>query len=265
MAFPSAIGCFVIGHSPIFTGGPCLPISRPLLKTIQAYLYWQYRDDDNLQAFVDAYNTLTQEFVDWFNALDLPIYTRDPVSGALLDWVAASPLYGLLRPVLGAGTAQEEGPYDTYAYDELAYDEIIKVSSVVYTSVTDDIFRRIITWHFLKGDGKTFDVRWLKRRVMRFLTGTDGTNPNIDQTYPISISFGYQGQVNIILITHQTVVNSGAFYDEFAYDEMSYDELSTASVRIRDQFALAQAFKEAMDEGVLEFPFQFQAVVQVQP
>ena len=28
-----------------------------------------------------------------------------------------------------------------------------------------------MTWHLYKGDGKTFNTRWLKRRVMRFLTG----------------------------------------------------------------------------------------------
>ena len=35
----------------------------------------------------------------------------------------------------------------------------------------DDTYRRCLTWHYQKGDGKYFNIRWLKRRVMRFERG----------------------------------------------------------------------------------------------
>ena len=60
-----------------------------LSKTIKSYLYFEYRGDEDCQAFVDAYNQLAQEFVDWFTGIDLPVYTGDQINGPLLDWVAA--------------------------------------------------------------------------------------------------------------------------------------------------------------------------------
>ena len=44
-----------------------------LTKTIKSYLYFEYRNDDNCQAFVDAYNEMTQGYIDWFTSIDLPV------------------------------------------------------------------------------------------------------------------------------------------------------------------------------------------------
>ena len=38
-----------------------------LAKAIPSYLYVQYNDDDDLQAFVQAYNELAQEIITWLN------------------------------------------------------------------------------------------------------------------------------------------------------------------------------------------------------
>src|SRR5215472_3249732 len=59
-----------------------------LTTVIPSYLYQEYSDDEDLQGFVEAQNEMQQNYVDTFNALNLPIYTSYPVSGALLDWVA---------------------------------------------------------------------------------------------------------------------------------------------------------------------------------
>lgn len=268
MSFPSAIGCFVVGRSPIETGGPCLPEQGTLQKIILAYLYWQYRDDSDLQAFVDAYNELTQEFLDWFNGLNLPIYTGGVVAGALLDWVAEG-LYGLKRPVLGNGRLSVKGPYNTFAYNESigGFNGLKFLEKVTYDPVTDDIFRRIITWRFSKAYGRVFNVRWLKRRIMQFLLGTNGVNFNVDQTYPISVTFGYDNQINITLVTFSTKVLSGAIYNTSAYNttNLGFNTLNTISTRIRDQFPLAQVLKDGIDNGALELPFQYDYIVTIQP
>ena len=79
---------------------------------LPSYLYLQYQDDDNLQAFVDVYNSQAQEYLDWFYSISLPVYTSDTISGSLLDWVAQG-LYGMPRPVLATGVNQNLGPYNT--------------------------------------------------------------------------------------------------------------------------------------------------------
>jgi hypothetical protein len=41
---------------------------------IKSYLYTQYNDDDDLQAFVTAYNTMAQEIYSWMINANLPIF-----------------------------------------------------------------------------------------------------------------------------------------------------------------------------------------------
>lgn len=272
--FSSAIGSFSIGFSPIdLEPHDGVPSS----KTIKSYLYWQYQDDDDLNALVDAYNTMTQSYVDWFNALQLPVYTR--LQGALLDWVAQG-LYGITRPILGEGVQGFIGLYDTFLFDTIPLDTLFKVAfgggltpaskvllppfvgQVIFTLVDDDVYKRIITWHFYKGDSKYIATRWLKRRVARFLEGICGTAPDIDETYLISITYGVQ-QTNIRLLTHNTKITGGAFYDTFLFDEMPFDWINIAPYRIAERFVLADAFKAGIDDGVLEMPFQYSTNVQV--
>lgn len=192
-----------------------------LTKIIPSYLYEQYADDADVQAFIDAWNAIAQTYVDWFNTIDLPIYTGPGVSGDLLDWVAEG-LYGFVRPVLPFGTSSNDGLYNALLFNELAFnDSNISSSSSFVTN--DDTFRRVITWHFFKGDGHQFTIPWLKRRVMRFLLGTNGVSYNVDQTYDVSVTFGIGGQVIITIPS-------------------SYD--------------YAAIFQAAVESGALELPFQ---------
>lgn len=267
MAFPSAIGCIVIGQSPIESGPHCqLVVDDHVCRIIPSYLYWQYKDDDNLQAFVDSYNSYAQEFAEWFCSLNLPIYTSDPVSGALLDWVGEG-LYGYSRPVLGEGRQEELGPYNTWAFNELDFNGLRNISNATALRVNDDLYRRSLSWHFQKGDGRIFNVRYLKRRIMRWLIGENGIDPGIDQTYRISVSFGYCCQVNITLVIFKSVVLSGAFYNTFAFNETvnsAFNDLEIIVTQLGPQFDLGDKLKEAIDEGFLELPFQFNYVVTVQ-
>jgi hypothetical protein len=199
-------------------------------KIIPSYLYQEYNDDADLQALVDAWNAIAQEYLDWFNAVGLPIYTgqNSLVEGDLLDWVAGG-LYGFVRPVLPFGVTSTDGLFNSLFFDEIPFNES-NVSSASSFVTNDDTFRRVITWHFFKGDGHQFTIRWLKRRIARFLFGANGVNFNVDQTYDVSVTFGIGDQVII-------EIPSGLLYSDI--------------------------FKAAADSGVLELPFQRTWVVNL--
>lgn len=158
-----------------------------VVKTIKAYPYVQYQGDDAVSAFFDAYNIWAQAYTDWFNNLNLPIYTSPPVAGTLLDWVAQG-LYGIARPALPTSIgAPSEGPVNTFQVNNLTVNGYKPGLPDSYEVVSDDFFRRIITWRFYKGDGKAFSPRWLKRRLNRFLSGANGLNVPNDTTYNVSV------------------------------------------------------------------------------
>lgn len=232
-----------------------------VLETIPSYLYWQYRDDDSLQAFVESYNLIAQEFVDWFNDTGLPVYTGAAISGLLLDWVAEG-LYGIRRPTLASGQNKNLGPLNTYLFNQMAYNDITIIGPQNAVLTTDDIFKRIITWHFYKGDGKVFNIPWLKRRVMRFLFGENGEAPAIDETYPVSVTFGVGNQVDISIGGAVRSITAAALYNTFALNTLAFNEVDTES-SASAPVPNAVIFKEAVDSGALELPFQFDWVVNV--
>jgi hypothetical protein len=167
-----------------------------LQKTIPSYLYTQYADDDDLQAFVASYNQITQSYVNTFNQLDLPVYTK--LSGALLDWVGRG-VYGYPRPTIPAVAASVIGPVNTYGPDFFVPLNTQESTAASNYNTTDDIYKRLLTWHFYKGDGKVFNISWLKRRIVRFLYGADGISPVITQTYDIGVTFSAGNNVNITM------------------------------------------------------------------
>lgn len=139
-----------------------------------SYLYQEYSDDDDLQAFVEAYNAAAQTYLDDFNALSLPYYPG--LTGDLLDWVMKG-LYDLPRTQLASQASPATGELNTVEINELALNDGAPSSQQFYT-LTDDVFKRILTWNFFKGDTRHFSMRWLKRRIIRFLVGTNGLDPN---------------------------------------------------------------------------------------
>lgn len=223
MTVSSAIGEFAIGISPI--GGsivtpPPLP-QLPIQQTIPSYLYQQYQDDETLQAFVSAYNQMTQQYINTFVQINLPIYTGGLIAGALLDWVGNG-LYGVIRPTLASGGTSSIGPYNTAAYNTITYNGFKLGNPSQYVVASDDIYKRCITWNFYKGDGTQMNIRWLKRRIQRFLTGTNGVDPGIDQTYNVSVSFETGKVVHIRVLsgsinTLQSAILSGALQLPFQY------------------------------------------------
>lgn len=255
------IGVSTIGNPPVAPPPPIGASPVALQNILKSYLYQEYSDDDDLQAFVDAFNQIAQAYLDWLNAVNLPIYTSETVFGALLDWVAEG-LYGISRPTLPSGRAQLVGPFNTYEYNALAFNTRHFTGSQNYYLTDDDVFRRIITWHFFKGDGKVFNVRWLKRRIMRFLEGLNGVNYNVDETYQVSVIFGIGNQVNITILTGIRKLTGGALFNRFAFNTLPFNDIRTSFTPLAP-LAFASVLKAAIDSGALELPFQFTYVVHV--
>lgn len=237
------------------------PGPTTLTQVILSYLYQQYSDDDDLQAFVAAYNAQTQAYIDTFNDLNLPVYTGPNIIGPLLDWVLTG-IYGFARPVLPSGHSQNVGAYNSFVYNKYVYNTHKIVGPSVYFATSDDVYKRCATWLFYKGDGKVFDVRWLKRRIMRFLIGVNGTAPNVDQTYQISVTFSGSSQVNINILGGLRMVTGGALYNRTPYNKVVYNKLESTFVSF-SPFPLAPIFKAAVEAGALEMPFQFSYVISV--
>ena len=242
------------------------PPSGPtgLTTSLPSYLYQQYTDDDDLQAFVSSYNDYTQEFVDWFNSINLPIYTQSQIFGPLLDWVAAG-IYGLVRPVLSSGLFRAIGPYNTQYFNQKnPYNGFYFIGSRNVAATSDDVFKRIITWHFYKGDGKYFSPLWLKRRIMRFLFGENGVDFE-GPTYPISVTFGVNQQLNITIISGFRTITKADVYNPVPgrpYNDHFGPYNSVTSTFVSQQIPeLSTTFKQAVDTGALEMPFQFSPII----
>lgn len=233
-------GVIELEDASCITGPPYVDPYPPLRQTssctiIPSYLYEQYFDDEDLQAFVAVYNQMAQQRASWFCEISLPIYTSRTITGALLDWVAEG-LYGIKRPALPTGIVTSIGPLNTWALNTIVLNKSVTTGAINYFVTTDDIFKRIITWHFWKGDGFVFSVRWLKRRIMRFLTGVSGLAPNIDDTDQVSVRFELGNEVVITL----TLESDGLF------------PLGTALI-----------FQSAVASGAVELPFQFSFSVEI--
>lgn len=234
-----------------------------LTQTIPSYLYVQYDDDPDLAAFISAFNQTAQQYVDFFNQVGLPIYTGSPISGPLLDWVAQG-IYGLTRPSLpGGGSNRIFGPLNTYAFNTMAFNQRKVVAPTNFYATTDDIFKRIITWNFFKGDGQVFNVRWLKRRVLRFLTGSNGVDPGISQTYQVSVTFGANHQVNINIRSHTSTLVGGALFNRNAFNKMAFNGFKV-QVNHLTPLPDANILASAIQAGVVNLPFQFTYVVNIE-
>lgn len=313
----NVIGPFVsaaagLSYDLDYTPGTTIGEENPCLSNVlPSYLYQQYQDDDDLQAFVTAFNGLAQQYVDWLNSTPLPVYTSPAITGDLLDWVAKG-LYGVDRPILGSGDDRSVGALNTYAVNGLGFNVRRIIDNRVFTPVTDDIFKRVLTWKLYKGDGKVMNVMWLKRRVYRFLMGADGTDVDAADTQQISVTFSYGDGVTITVITDSYVTTvPGALFNAFTFNSFGFNlagaaaqlsqELTTYShgnqvninllsrapvgitgavfgtflvnsTPFNDYHAVSRSFsplpnveifKEAVDQGVLDMPFQFKTVVNL--
>jgi hypothetical protein len=293
-----------------FTGGQPFPPPgvTGLTTVIPSYLYQEYSDDDDCQGFVDAENQCQQDYVDTFNALNLPIYTQYPVSDLLLDWVGSG-LYGMNRPALSTGRPVLMGPLNTWGCNWIFPNwgvppaqiqvkfglneiQILSIGDIVATD--DDLYRRILTWHFYKGDGNYFSIQWLKRRIWRFCYCSNGKSyPYVDphlnyeppsgamiggdssiaDTPQISVTLGVDQNVAIRFVLGKRTVTGGALINAFgpngfepARAKTPPWDIGVAAITLNDlettyvvypPLPYMATFKEALDSGVLEVPYQF--------
>ena len=256
------------------------PPSAPnyLLNVTPSYLYAQYKDDDALQAFVSSYNAMAQQYIDTFTQLNLAIYTSPLISGSLLDWVGSG-LYGIARPSLSSGRNRNIGAYGTFAYNapEMPYNGHILVGPKNISVTSDDTYKRILTWHIFKGDGKIFNTIWLKRRIARFLSAPNGTSTITVPLWRISVSFGAAGQVAIWLINSVSSINFLTTYNggnpyngrrtlpnTITKKALPYNANGfSTNTPYPTPFPYTLLFQQAINSGALELPFQFQYTVQI--
>ena len=227
------------------------------------YAYVQYNDSPGVVAFVEAQNNFASAYLSFFNGLNLPIYTNDPISGDLLDFVLTG-LYGIVRPSLSTPVnANWIGAYNTFSYNVQAYNQYKNLNPSTQSPVDDDIYRRVATWTFYKGDGQYFSTRWLKRRVMRFLYGPNGVDPGVSQTYPVSVVFAGPWTVVIRFAAGTRTLTSGSIYNAMAYNQRAFN--SWASTYTPNPYYLppnTEVLQEAIKTGVLPLPFQYTFIVQ---
>jgi len=194
--------------------------TTPLQKVIPSYLYLEYSDDDDLQAFVASQNALAQGYLDWFNTTPLAVYTSPSIMGALLDWIGQG-IYGIPRPVISSQTSTKLAGYNELAYNTIPYDGLFLQSSGTAEVASDDIYKRVMTWQLYRGDGQVFTVGWLKNRTSRFLHGMGGLDFDVLNAQPsITVSgntFTVTDFSSPIFSVFQALFSDGAFSFPFQY------------------------------------------------
>lgn len=228
-----------------------------ITSTIKSYVYTQYADDPDISAFFASYNALSQGNLDAINGYQLPIYPNQ--TGALLDW-AASSIYGVFRPSLSSGGPRPVGSINTFEFNTEEFNGFDFVNSSTNYIVDDSTYQRIIQWNTFKGDGFQFSIRWLKRRIERFLHGAIFP----DQTYDVSITFAGENQVVIAILSANYRLIGGAFYAGALFggaDQSFNGAITMEQPHVPSE--LIQAFAAAINSGVLILPFQYKFTVQV--
>jgi hypothetical protein len=246
-------------------------------STIPSYLFTQYADDVDLQSLVDAQNKISQEYVDWFNSINLPIYTK--LSGQLLDWVGQG-VYGVPRPTLQTSIATAKGPLNTYAFNSgIPFNGMTKAVATG-ALVSDDIYQRVLTWMFYKGDGQEFSIEWLKKRIIRFIFGDNGRDVKIGALDGVNIIssvpdvliriFATPGSSYHHLFDSSIDVDGSILYGILPTDTYLYD--STGSLLVdstgspltsgyppidQADIELCSVLKTAIESGICPLPFQY--------
>lgn len=250
----STPGPFAFGQSAFGIGSfgfpiPPIPTVTPntvtLQKTIPSYLYEQYQGDDSCQAFVDSYNLATQTQLDWLNSVNLPYYPG--LSGALLDWVAVG-LYGIARTSLTAPGTSALGMFNTVPFNTMPLNTYVPPTTIYYT-LSDDAYKRVITWDYYKGDGRQFGISWLKRRIMRFLVGVNGIDPQPSQP-GFTVGAETTSALNVQIDTATNVVT--VWIDQTRLGNQAFITPG-----------ILQVFQIAFETQYLELPIQYTYVVNI--
>ena len=119
--------------------------------------------------------------------------------------------------------------------------------------VSDDLFKRIMTWNFYKGDGFHFTIPWLKRRIMRFLTGADGVDVVNEQRWSVSVLFSGAG-ASISIVKGYRKLTDASLYGSFTFNSQAFNQKKSVFIKSTN-YEYASLFKQAFDSGLLHMPF----------
>lgn len=219
-----------------------------LAQVAPSYLYYQYQDDDDLQAFVQSYNSIAQGYIDWFNSTPLGVYTSPSISGPLLDWVGSG-VYGIARPYISSSKNQVFGATDSKPTNKYATNKHVKKQSGSSVIVDDDIYKRVLTWHLYKGDGMQATLIWLKKRIARFCYGPNGADVSIDSIYNIGLSIPTLSSVGATGTAATNTIATNTLVKRTSQTK------HTIQITIPTSSA-AQAFSTLLESGYLNLPFQ---------
>ncbi|MPQ52631.1 hypothetical protein GBC03_11150 [Citrobacter telavivensis] len=219
---------------------------------IRSYLYTQYNDDDNIRAFVTAYNTMAKNIYDWMRSANLPIFVGGYNAGDQLRWIARG-IYGVKPPVLASGRLLVIGAFNTFTFNTVPFNTRRVINQSEQVVVSDDLFKRIMTWNFYKGDGFYFTIPWLKRRIMRFLTGVNGGDVVNDQHWSISVLFSGSG-ASVSIIKGFRKLTDSSVYNAQTFNSRAYNQKTSVLIK-SNEYEYASLFKQAFDSGLLHMPF----------
>lgn len=223
-----------------------------LNEIIKSYLYTQYNDDDDIRAFVTAYNAMAQDIYSWMLNANLPIFVDGYNAGDQLRWIARG-IYGVKPPVLVSGKQTIYGSFNAMLFNQLPFNGRKVVNQSEQVVVSDDLFKRIMTWNFYKGDGFNFTIPWLKRRIMRFLTGIDGVDVVNDQRWSISVLFSGSG-ASISVVKGYRKLTSSSLYNTYTFNSRAFNQKTSVLIKSTN-YEYASLFKQAFDSGLLHMPF----------
>ena len=220
----------------------------PLPSVVPAYVYVQYNDDPYVTAFFTAYNELAQGYLNWFNQTPLAVWTSPSVSGSLLNWIGSN-LYNTPRPVISSESSSSSGAMATDPMATQAMASFILNTSGTAQSASDDLYKRVLTWVLYRGDGKQATIEWLRRRIARFLYGTNGSD--IDVGLITNVSVSDQGT--------ETVGAYGTYaYGTQAYGTITQETYTSGGILFITipNLTVSQAFIAMFRGGFLPAPFQ---------
>ena len=226
--------------------------TSPLANVVPAYLYEQYSDDESLQAFIGALNSVSQGYLDWFNDTHLALYTSDYISGQLLDFTANN-IFGIPRPTISTLSKTTKGAINSSAINTKAINRIVQIQSGTAQLSTDDIYKRVMTWVLYNGDGKQTSILWFKRRISRFLYGINGTDVSVDELNMVSIIPTMYETVSGINVNPVNAFAINSFHTEPAKQIFLTIIVPSTSIW--------QILKSLLEQGILSMPYQVSFLV----
>lgn len=229
--------------------------TRPL-KPVYSYLYYQYKDDLDLQAFINAFNEMAQGYWEWYRDTPLSVYSNTNVFGSLLDWVGLG-LYGLGRPILlYAGPSRNFGEINSCKLNWTSINGLYRFKTGKAVPVTDDVYKRVLTWFLYRGDGYEVTLDWLRKRIARFLFGPNGSDITNDYLQEVSLQGSTKtkdGAINSYPINSRATNSS---------PKKKAPVQNVIVITLQDSI-MSQQFQQLLNQGWLSVPFEITFTVNL--